>query len=146
MYYKEVTSAEELEAIVKEMVAFARMQPPFNQGKLIDKLKENDTSIKEYHDGSVIRVRSKEILPELEQYTRLLELASQPIQLCYFEMDVKDIGRVGQMTIADNIKEPLNDTLIAALTIMFFNNINDVVFIPTEHYVAIGIAKIDPNR
>jgi hypothetical protein len=119
LFYKEV-SWEELESLVEQMKAKAKADPPFDFLKACKTAQADETVDKEMV-GPMLRIHGPDATSACKEYNKYIRLGLHALQLCYYEMDVPQMGRVGQLTIVDNYKLPLEKELVLGFVDMFFD-------------------------
>lgn len=119
LLYKEI-SWEELEALVEDMKVKAKTAPAFDFLKACKEAQEDPTIDKEMV-GPMLRIHGPEATAACEEFNRFVRLGLHALQLCYYEIDVPEMGRVGQLTIVDNFKLPLEKELVLGFVDMFFD-------------------------
>jgi hypothetical protein len=119
-FYQDL-SFEELEKLVAEMKAYAKSQPPFDPLKAMEHAKQNENVATEMV-GGFMRVRGPEAIADCQEYNKCVIVGTHALQLSYYEMNVKQLnGRVGQLTLVDGYKLPLEKELVHGFVDMFFD-------------------------
>ena len=139
VFYEEISSVEELQALANEMVAFAKTQP-FDFQKATDEAKEN-TKVKSEMVGPMLRVHGDEAIKAVAPYNKYVRVGQHCLQLCYYEMNVEE-GLVGQVTIVDNYKAPLETELVHSLCYLFLDMKRDIHAVETPSHVCVAMQAI----
>jgi len=141
--YQEFDEFEELENMVNGMVAFARSQPPFDYMKAKTDA-EASSKVRTEMVGPMLRVAGNDSLDSIKEYTKFVRFMYHALQISYYEMEVPDLGRVGQLTVVDNYRFPLEEELKLGFIDMFFEwqkNKDDIRMMETPGHVCVAIMK-----
>lgn len=141
--YRQFKSIDELEELVKEMVTFARNQPSFDSEKVAKAAKENKL-VQTEMVGPLLRVKGNASLEPIEKYNKFIMIGQHYLQVCYYEMETPKVGRVGQLTLVDNLKLPIEKELVYGFLSIFFdwNRKNEIRLMETPPHVAVAVQQI----
>lgn len=137
---------EELEALVEDMKAFAKREIPLNYDEIARQATQQP-GIKTEQHGALIRVSGDQAVKGVEKYNRFAMVGDHALQLCYYEMMVPEMGRMGQVTVVDNRHMALEDMLKLGFCEMFldWDRKDEIKIMPTPPHVLVAIQKVKPD-
>lgn len=121
--YRE-TTVEGFVSTAKEMMAFAREQPPFDCEKFSQEAMATP-GVNCQQVGPMLSARggvqAEGLLSQMKPYTRFVNISGSMLQVTYFEFELENVGRTGQLTLVDSCGFPLDVDVAVGLASFFFD-------------------------
>lgn len=141
--YDFVRTDKELKSIVNEMRQYAA-ENPLTKHK-IEILMANEPGQKE-KIGPMVRFHGNQEGILASKYSRFIFLSSEnprPLQICYLEYKV-NFRHISQLTISDNVKNPLLPKDVSRISYFFFKNkeVYSVKIVETPPHVALMMQNV----
>ncbi len=138
--YLPVNSADHMQQIAIEMIAYAKANP-FDYKQALKDAKEQGNA--EYHEG-FMRLKSVGGMDNCKPYTRLIKVGMYHLQVCYYEMDVDELGLIGQFTLTDSFQTLLEYSLSGSIMSFFLDmkRLDDIKITKTPPHVVLACQKV----
>lgn len=141
-FHQEVTY-DELRDLVKEMIAYAKIQPfdSVKVAKEAQEIKVQGVKVDPVNEEGLLRVRGERSIDACAKYNKFIRLGHHNLQISYWEMEIPDTGRVGQLTVVDNYGFPLKNELVHGFVDLFFDYKGSWHQMNTPKHVAVVVQK-----
>jgi len=144
----QAVSYEEFKDIVSNMITYASSGTFDSVQETANAKKNNQLKVSEVNEAGLVRIRGHELLDVMKPYTKFLLMGEHAFQITYYEMEVPEAGRFGQLTVVDNQHIEIDEDLVFDMAAEFFpsdepNDFSNIqIMKETPPHVIVAVCRV----